>query len=175
MSWMSRVALELVGQAGLGYSFGTLRGPEAGENAYAVAMKRLMYVPTSTLPCATCFVLRLTLPLLSLYPRSHPPIHKMQTCDVQLEPRPPVLALCCEVRHTSIAWVYSAPRPMEEPARGHRDCRYHGRVDHGDLPEEAGWLTSGRRCPYATGRRGKGYHECSLCVPPPIRYSIFCI
>jgi len=54
MSWMSRVALELVGQAGLGYSFNTLQGPEAGENAYAVAMKRLMYVPS--LPCATLCV-----------------------------------------------------------------------------------------------------------------------
>ena len=42
MDWMSRVALEAIGQAGLGYSFQTLDDAEEKENRYASAVKQLV-------------------------------------------------------------------------------------------------------------------------------------
>lgn len=39
LEWMSRLALELVGQGSLGYSFGTLN--ENSNNAYAEALKMI--------------------------------------------------------------------------------------------------------------------------------------
>jgi hypothetical protein len=41
MEWMARLALELVGQAGLGYSFEALGDIEATDNAFASALKQL--------------------------------------------------------------------------------------------------------------------------------------
>lgn len=42
LDWMSRAALELIGQAGLGYSFDPL--VEDMKNEFGDALKRLMYV-----------------------------------------------------------------------------------------------------------------------------------
>jgi len=42
MDWMTRIALELVGQAGLGYSFEALDDIEAKDNTYASALKQLV-------------------------------------------------------------------------------------------------------------------------------------
>ena len=42
MDWMTRAGLELIGQAGLGYSFGALDDVEAKENRCATALKNLM-------------------------------------------------------------------------------------------------------------------------------------
>jgi hypothetical protein len=41
LSWMSRIALELIGQGGLGYSFDPLTSN--ADNAYGDALKALMY------------------------------------------------------------------------------------------------------------------------------------
>lgn len=43
MDWMSRVALELIGQGGLGYSFDAL--DEGVKNEYAEAAREYTYVP----------------------------------------------------------------------------------------------------------------------------------
>jgi len=43
LSWMSRTALELIGQAGLGYSFDSLED-EAVTHPYVKTMKQLMFV-----------------------------------------------------------------------------------------------------------------------------------
>lgn len=40
--WMTRVALEIIGQSGLGYSFETL--DESKSNQYAIAVKMLLCV-----------------------------------------------------------------------------------------------------------------------------------
>lgn len=45
MDWMSRVALELIGQGGLGYSFDALEGVK---NEYAEAAREYTYVPPYT-------------------------------------------------------------------------------------------------------------------------------
>jgi len=42
MDYMSRIALEFIGQAGLGYSFQALDNIEGKENPYAFAVKQLM-------------------------------------------------------------------------------------------------------------------------------------
>lgn len=42
MEWMSRVALELVGQGGLGYNFNTL--DEGVMNEYTLAVREFQYV-----------------------------------------------------------------------------------------------------------------------------------
>lgn len=43
MKWMSRVALEYIGQGGLGYSFNALE--ENGTDTYSDALRRLPFVP----------------------------------------------------------------------------------------------------------------------------------
>ena len=48
MDWMTRISLELVGQAGLGYSFGTLDSVEAKDDAFASAVKQIMSVKFSS-------------------------------------------------------------------------------------------------------------------------------
>ncbi len=45
LEWMGRTALELVGQAGLGYSFDPLVGDAPDE--FAAAVKSLQYVDTA--------------------------------------------------------------------------------------------------------------------------------
>lgn len=45
LEWNTRVALELIGQGGLGYSFNSL--DEKSENRYSSALKNLMFVPSS--------------------------------------------------------------------------------------------------------------------------------
>ena len=47
LAWMGRTALELIGQAGLGYSFDPLVEESADE--FAVAVKMLQYVPAGCL------------------------------------------------------------------------------------------------------------------------------
>ncbi len=46
MNWMGRTALELIGQAGLGYSFDSLT--EESVDTYGGALKMFMCVPHST-------------------------------------------------------------------------------------------------------------------------------
>jgi len=42
MDWMTRITLELIGQAGLGYSFETLDDIEVKDNVFASALKQLV-------------------------------------------------------------------------------------------------------------------------------------
>ena len=49
LHWMGRTALELVGRAGLGYSFDTLM-PNDPAHPYAVSIKELVYVSLSLAP-----------------------------------------------------------------------------------------------------------------------------
>ena len=44
MEWMSRTALEAIGQAGFGYSFQALDGVEEKENRFTSALKELVWV-----------------------------------------------------------------------------------------------------------------------------------
>jgi len=44
LDWMARVSLELIGQAGLGYSFGALDDVEAKNDTFASAVKQIMSV-----------------------------------------------------------------------------------------------------------------------------------
>ena len=50
--WMSRTALELIGQAGLGYSFDPLVSDSPDE--FALALKSFGYVLLTTLVLASC-------------------------------------------------------------------------------------------------------------------------
>lgn len=46
LQWMTRTALELVGQGGLGYSFDSLSDTQESVNPYVNSIKNLMSVPT---------------------------------------------------------------------------------------------------------------------------------
>lgn len=52
LDWMSRTALELIGQGGLGYSFDSLTGP--ADNEFGEALKQFAY--------ADCYFTHLNLP-----------------------------------------------------------------------------------------------------------------
>ena len=47
LDWMSRAALEYIGRAGLGHTFDALDGSKV--NTYAVSIKMLLYVQSSTM------------------------------------------------------------------------------------------------------------------------------
>ena len=51
--WMARVSLELIGQAGLGYSFGALDDAEAKDDTFASAVKQIM---SATFPLSINYV-----------------------------------------------------------------------------------------------------------------------
>jgi len=51
--WMARISLELIGQAGLGYSFGALDDIEAKDDAFASAAKQMM---SATFPLSVNYV-----------------------------------------------------------------------------------------------------------------------
>ncbi len=48
LNWMTRTALELIGQSGMGYSFDLLSGDD-DFHPYSKSVKRLVYVPCSTI------------------------------------------------------------------------------------------------------------------------------
>ena len=50
LGWMSRTALELVGQAGLGISLDSLE--DEGSGPYGEALKSFMYVPPTYFHCS---------------------------------------------------------------------------------------------------------------------------
>ena len=147
LMWMGRTALELVGQAGLGYSFDPLVSDS--EDEFGAAVKAIQ--------CAFCdFISRTQLALTSTHPFTL--LHTRQARAFARQLSPAARPIPAEARQGS-----AALDPRTDPQPRHtahqRARRHHASLLGQDLRGQEGGARRGRRERYASGGRGKGHHE----------------
>lgn len=116
LEWMTRVALELIGQGGLGYSFETLE--EGKTNRYTTAVKMLLYV----------FPLLRSTSIISLPIRTFQKPDSRKDQDASSHPSVPL-----QYRHSSVPSLDHTSYPFEEHPSFGRGSRYDGRVFEEDI------------------------------------------
>ena len=139
LEWMSRTALELVGQAGLGYSFDPLTTNM--RNAFGEALKELQYVsfyrPVVRIE-TYCF--------RQTYPAGTPPLSSVDS----------ILSTVSTPNASQTLFQILA---LRKPAQISRHCGRHGPAVQGDIPEQESCTREGRRSRRTANRRRQGHHE----------------
>lgn len=135
LNWMGRTALELIGQAGLGYSFDPLQ-EDVTPDVYAEAIKAYVSVssPPSALPDAFCF------PSVSancyeslLTTPENEQTGALRSIGVQM-------GVALSVAHRNALIPPNNPRmdSYEAPAQTEECRRHNASAGHGDIPREEG-------------------------------------
>ena len=137
MVWMTRVALELIGQGGLGYSFDNMG--EEGANEYGKAAKAMMYV-------------RAPVPSLLIRPYMYLLTTTPQACALCDNHPASVSPLGFESWARKLPGESRARSTFEACACPRRYCRHHGSHFARDPREEEGGVAEGR-CGGQSGSR----------------------
>ena len=144
LEWMGKLALELIAQAGLGYSFKALEGEN---NEYATALKTYAFV-------FTCLCMKSNLPRRCLDLRTQPnpierPILAPLAPDIQVHPsraHPP--------RYGDVGKM--ARSPVARQHCGHHVLHFKGALGRQEVARRV-W--HGRDCESARGREGLNEHS----------------